>query len=99
MKSELLTLKDMIESLMMYSLEHCLFPQNFGSKKIRTVDSGIIDDERKIIYIDKEQTQEETRKTLIHEFLHAKYFRLGKRDTEKKVDRETEIVYKKLYEK
>lgn len=92
---ELLTMRNVIDALMRYDVKHCPFPQNDVPGK--GADSGIIDDEKKIIYLDEETTQEYMRKAIIHEFLHAKYFALGKEDTEEQIERESEDVYKKIY--
>jgi len=96
MDLELLTLRDVIDALMRYDIKHCPFPQNDISKKLGS-HNGIIDDEKKIVYLNEEQTQESMRKTIIHEFSHAKNYRAGKKDTEKQIEKETEIIYKKLY--
>ena len=47
MSLELLTLKDVIESLRRYDLKHCPFPQN-SLKKMNN--DGLIDEEKRIIY-------------------------------------------------
>ncbi|MCK9595727.1 hypothetical protein M0R19_00895 [Candidatus Pacearchaeota archaeon] len=93
--SNFLTLKDVINSLVEYDIKHCPFPQNDNSKGIDQ--GGMIDDEKKIIYIEDEQTYKSKRTVLIHELLHAKYFRLGKEDNEEQIEKETDIIYKKLY--
>jgi len=98
-----LTLKDVIETLSIYDIEHCRFPHNYMAEVYEEIPLiyGMILDERKLILIDNEQGQEETKETVIHELLHAKHYRLGNlkgyKNIEKHVEKETSLTYKLLY--
>jgi hypothetical protein len=100
-----LTLKDAIEVLAIYNLEHCRFPHNYFSETefgdIPKLRGATIDDKR-LILIDIEQGIEQTKEAVIHEILHGKHFIKGdlpndQRRREKAVDVETDVVYLKLY--
>lgn len=91
---ELLTLRNVVDALMRYDVKHCPFPQNNVRKNN---DMALIDDEKKIIYLDEEETQRNMRIGIIHEFLHAKYYALGIKDIEKKIEKEADLVYERLY--
>lgn len=97
-----LTLKDVIETLITYDIEHCRFPINymheyFGERKGFM---GLAMDDKKLILINKELGMEEMRETLIHEFLHTHHYRKGDltgRLIETIVEKEINLTYKKLY--
>jgi len=96
-----LTLKDVIETFVTYDLRHSVFPHNLISEEYGIPYLfGMAIDNRKIILIDEDLGQEETRATLIHELLHTKHYRLGdlsERLVEKTVRAETKRMYKLLY--
>ncbi len=101
---ETLTLKDVIEVLIAYNIEHCRFPHNymieyFGEEAVPEIHGLALDDE-KLILIDKEQGFEALRETIIHELLHAKHYKKGDlrgKDIEVVVEKETSLTYKELY--
>jgi len=100
---EELTLKDVIEALIFYDIEHCRFPHNYiaGSDDIPRL-RGLTLDDKRLILINREQGTEELRETIIHELHHIKHFRLGdlennNRKIEAVVRAETAKTYKKLY--
>lgn len=95
-----LALKDVVEILTEYTIEHSYFPERYYRKKYP---SGIILPERKLILTDKEEGIESKRYSIIHELLHAMHCNFGDLGdlTEKTgeiiIDAETEIMYEKLY--
>ena len=99
-----LTLKDVIETLVTYDIEHCRFPCNhvtdyFG---IETQLKGLAMDDKKLILINQELGLEEMREVIIHELLHTLHYRLSDLPSkpnliEKIVEKETNLTYKKLY--
>jgi len=103
MKYKTLTLKDVIDTLVYYDLEHCRFPHNYLAEdyqipKIR----GLTLDDKKLILIDKEQSIEVVKEILIHELLHIKHYALSDlprnmNQIEKIIQKETELTYKKIY--
>jgi len=98
-----LTLKDVIETLSIYNIEHCRFPHNYMAKFVDEIPTitGMVLDDRKLIMIDNEQGQEETKETVIHELLHCKHYKLGDlkgyANIERYVEKETSLTYKLLY--
>lgn len=99
-----LTLKDVVEVLAIYDLEHCRFPHNYMSELYNDVPiiRGMAVGSKKLILLDREQNTEQMKETLIHELIHCKHFQLGDlKDTgnivEKHVDKETALTYKLLY--
>ncbi|MBU4480432.1 hypothetical protein KKG48_03260 [Patescibacteria group bacterium] len=103
---EPLTLKDAIETLIVYDVEHCRFPHNylaghFGHGKIPSM-GGLALDPRKLILVDRERGTEAKRMIIIHELLHTKHFRKGDLKNNMKfiedvVEGETKLTYAKLY--
>jgi len=104
-KYKLLTLKDAIETLVTYNVEHCRFPHNYLSDVFEDIPDirGLAMDDKKLILLDREQGTEEMRETIIHELIHTKHFRLGDlrgiKTIENHVMRETKLTYDKLYKK
>lgn len=102
-KLETLTLKDVIETLAVYDVEHCRFPHNYIADFTDNDEiHGLVLDDKKLILIDYEQCIEVIREAVIHELIHAKHYRKGdlKRDfkyIEKIVKAETVMIYEKLY--
>jgi len=102
---EELTLKDVIESLAYYNIEHCRFPSNyindyFKDTKYKLPElKGLALDDKKLILIDKDSADEVRKETIIHELIHTKHYRLGdlRENIEDIVEAETNITYKKLY--
>lgn len=98
-----LTLKDVIETLVTFDIEHSRFPVNyipeyFGEQKGFL---GLAMDDKKLILINKELGLEEMRETIIHELLHVNHYRKGDLKgnmIETIVEKETDLTYKKLYE-
>ena len=103
MIEKILTLKDTIESLSIYNLNHCLFPHNFVAEELGYDElHGLILCGRKQILIDKEQPTEIVKEAVIHELIHARHYQKGDlrhniNYIERIVQRETELTYKKLY--
>ncbi len=101
-----LTLKDVIDSLVIYDIEHCRFPHNYLAEvgvDIPIIGGMALDDRKKIL-IDIELPQEEMREVIIHELIHTKHYRLGDlprniNQLEKHVEFETKLTYNKLYSK
>jgi len=101
---EILSLKDVIESLVIYDIEHCRFPHNymaeyFPKNRVPLIRGMAIDD-KKLILIDKEQCQELSRETIIHELIHTKHYRIGdleQKNVETIVEAETDLTYLNLY--
>ena len=102
----MLTLKEVIEILIEYNVELKEFPLNNwrevnNKPKIRGL---IIDDLRRIV-IDKNQSKDLLRESILHELVHAKYFKSGglstlsQKQIENTVQKESEEVYKKLYKR
>ncbi|MFC1625319.1 hypothetical protein ACFL1O_00335 [Patescibacteria group bacterium] len=101
-----LTLKDVIEALAIYDVEHCRFPHNYFAEtdafgKIPELHGMVIDDQ-KLILIDDEQGTEIIKQTVVHELLHARHFMVGdlphnNKIIEKVVNTETDITYLKLF--
>jgi len=96
-----LTLKDVIETLVTYDINHSLFPHNYMVDYFNDVPiiRGLAIDDKKLILIDSEQGNEEMRETIIHELIHTKHYRLGdlRSQIEKIVQDETVLTYKMLY--
>ena len=99
-----LTLKDVIETLIWYNVEHCRFPHNYLADFVADmpVVGGLTLDDKKLILINKEESDENRREVVIHELLHTAHFRRGDlprdiKKIEKIVEAETELTYKKLY--
>lgn len=99
-----LTLKDVIETLVTYDIEHCRFPINYMYEYIGEEKGfhGLAMDDKKLILINKELGNEEIRETIIHELLHTRHYRLADLTRnpnliEKIVEKETNLTYKKLY--
>ena len=102
MKYKTLNLKDVIETLTLYDLEHCRFPHNYMIDMDIPMVGGMALDDRKLILIDKELPTESMKEVVIHELIHTKHYRDGDlprniNTIEKIVQRETELTYKKLY--
>ena len=101
---EELTLKDVIESLVYYDIEHCRFPHNymaeyFGRSRVPII-KGMCLDDKKLILIDREMGEENTKQAVIHELLHTKHYRIGdleQREVETIVKAETNLTYLNLY--
>ncbi len=99
-----LILKDVIETLVSYNIEHTRFPHNYirdyiGEDIVPEI-HGLAIDDKKLILIDKEQCVEDIRETVIHELIHTKHYRKGDlkgREIEDVVKKETELTYKELY--
>jgi len=97
-----LTLKDVIETLIVYDIEHCRFPHNYLADvnyEIPRIE-GLAMDDNKLILINKELCDEEKRHVVIHELLHTKHYRIGDlkgKNIEKVVEAETVLTYLKLY--
>lgn len=101
-KIKTLTLKEVIETLVLYDLEHTRFPHNYLAEFDYSVPTirGLCMDDKKLILIDREQCREDMRETIIHELLHSRHYQLGDlttRQTERIVNEETAFTYKKLY--
>jgi len=99
---EKLTLKDVIETLIVYQIEHCRFPHNYLEKAGYDIPiiHGLAMDDKKLILIDKEQCCEEKRESVIHELIHTKHYKLGDLkggNMEKVVQSETVLTYLQLY--
>lgn len=99
-----LTLKDVIETLITYDIEHCRFPINYMYEYVgeRKGFMGLAMDDKKLILINQELGNEEMRETIIHELLHVNHYRLADLPRnpdliEKIVEKETDLTYKKLY--
>lgn len=103
MKYKTLTLKDVINTLTYYDLEHCRFPHNYMIDNMDVpIVGGMALDDRKLILIDKDLPTESSKEVVIHELIHTKHYRDGDlprniNTIEKIVQRETEMTYKKLY--
>ena len=103
MKYKTLNLKDVIETLTYYNLEHSRFPHNYMIDNLDVpIIGGMALDDRKLILIDKELPLESGREIVIHELIHTKHYRNGDlprniNTIERIVQRETEMTYKKLY--
>lgn len=101
---EILTLKDVVESLVYYDIEHCRFPHNYMveyfSRSRVPVIKGMCLDDKKLILIDREMGEENTKQTVIHELLHTKHYRIGdleQKNVETIVEAETDLTYLNLY--
>lgn len=99
---EELTLKEVIETLVTYNIEHTRFPHNYLLDLYEEMPFiyGLSMDDRKLILINQELSDEEKRETIIHELIHTKHYRLGdlkSRECEKIVQLETIKTYKSLY--
>lgn len=97
-----LTLKDVIETLTTYNYELTRFPHNYLADIDLDIPriEGLAIDDKKIILVNYEQSVENIRDTIIHEFLHTKHFRQGDlrgKEIEKIVEKETDLTYAKLY--
>lgn len=103
--SKELTLKDIIDVLCHYDLEHSKFPSNYVaeiSEDIPIIYGMACDDKRKI-FIDEEAAYETMREVVLHEIYHCHHFLKGDLDgvphskMEKIVTREAKDHVKKLY--
>jgi len=101
-----LTLKEAIEALAIYNIEHCRFPHNYFAETGDFGDipelHGLVLDDRRLILIDKEQGIEEIKESVIHELIHAKHFMKGDlpsniKTIERRVIAETTLTYSKLF--
>ena len=99
-----LTLKDVIETLAIYDIEHCRFPHNYLADAGMDIPNiaGLCINDKKLILIDKEQGDEELKETIIHELIHAKHYKKGdlknnRNYIERHVQAETVMTYLKLY--
>ncbi|MFH1978875.1 MAG: hypothetical protein ABII97_00595 [Patescibacteria group bacterium] len=101
---ETLALREVIDILAHYDLEHCRFPHNYladtglGIPELR----GLVVDDKKLILISNELGFEEARETIVHELLHCKHFLRGDlphniKRIEKVVEQETIATYYELY--
>ncbi|MHA1302355.1 MAG: hypothetical protein ACTSPI_01450 [Candidatus Heimdallarchaeaceae archaeon] len=98
-----LNLKDVIETLLVYNIEHTKFPHNYFAEidENTKVLGGLAMDDKKLILIDQDTGNEEMREIIIHELIHTKHFRKGDlrgmKSIEDHVDAETALTYLKLY--
>ena len=101
MSKLILDLKEVIETLSTYNIEHTRFPHNYLAEVGYEVPivRGMAIDDKKLILLDKEQGKEEMRQTVIHELIHTVHFRRGdlRSGIERIVQKETRSVYKHLY--
>ena len=100
-KNSVLSLKDVIETLTIYDIKHTIFPHNYiaGVNDNIPIIRGVALRDRKLILLDEEQNMREMRGTVIHELIHAKYYKLGnlRKNVERIVDGETKRTFMKLY--
>lgn len=95
---ELMSYKDIIEILVRYDVIHREFILNRKLKNQNKKErGGFHDPEDNKIFIDTKQSLRSKRYAVIHELRHAYYSLKGKDDTEKKVEKETTILYNHLY--
>ena len=94
-KVEDFDLKDVIDFLTDYNLTHVPYLFDKGG----TIPLlGDVDFDNRVIHIAQYQDLTRKRKTIIHEFLHLWYRVNGKKATETTVVKQTEIMFKQLYE-
>jgi len=97
----ILDLKEVIETLSTYNVEHTRFPHNYLAEVGYDVPiiRGLALGDRRLILLDKEQNCEEMRETVIHELIHTVHYRRGdlRSRVEKIVQKETREIYKHLY--
>jgi Zn-dependent peptidase ImmA (M78 family) len=92
-----LTLKDFVDILADgYHVETLRMVSNYNNN---TSLCGIHIDEgdKKEILINKDMPLNERRETILHEFYHALYSRLGRKQSEKEVESLAQKKYKELY--
>ena len=98
-----LTLRNVIDALVIYDIEHCRFPHNYLTAIISEIPplGGLALADKKLILIDSEQGEETTREIIIHELLHCKHYQIGDlkgfNSIERQVQKETNLTYKLLY--
>lgn len=101
MTKPILNLKEVIETLSTYNIEHCKFPHNYMVDFGYDIPfiRGLAMDDKKLILINNEQSIEDIRESIIHELIHTVYFRKGnlRKNIERTVQGETKKIYKKIY--
>ena len=103
LKPNLLTLKDTINILSMYDIEHCRFPHNYIADVVDDIPrlNGLVLGDKRLILIDREQPIELAKEVVIHELLHCKHYELGDLSgfnrIENYIKQETDLTYKLLY--
>ena len=94
----LLNYREIIEVLVEYDVIHQEFVLNRWLKnKNKKEYIGFFDSEDTKIFIDTKQCLKEKRKAIIHELLHVKNYLKGIDDTEKRIEKDTTIIYNSLY--
>ena len=92
-----LTLKDFVNILADgYRVETLRFVSNYNNKSYLCgihIDEG----DKKEILINKDMPLNERRETILHEFYHALYSRIGRKQSEKEVEALAKKKYKELY--
>jgi len=92
-----MTLKDLIEVLVHYSVEHILLPPPEIYHKDATEIAGYCDHDLSSIVIDTEMSIMDQRLTVIHECVHAWMHISGVRDTEEAVEVVVNKLFRELY--
>jgi hypothetical protein len=88
----LMRFRDVVDILASYSLIHL--------KRILSPNgeySGITDPDRKEIYVSDDDILKNRRKSVIHELLHIYHVENSLPDSEAATEKETEILYRKLF--
>jgi len=92
-----LTLKDFVDILADgYHVETLRFVSNYNNKSY-LCGIHIEEDGKKEILINRDLPTPERRETILHEFYHALYSRLGRKQNEKEVESLAQKKYKELY--
>lgn len=89
-----LEISDVVHTLRYYGLKHCEFPLNELENRYT---SGLVDFNKKQIYIESELGGAAQIKTIIHEFVHAYYETQGVILTEKETDKITTLTIEKYF--
>ncbi len=89
-----LTLNDVVQTLKYYNLKHCEFPFNVTDKGYS---SGVVDFNKKQIYIDNELGGNDQTKTILHELAHAYYETKGIILSEKETDKVTKLTIDRYF--
>ena len=92
-----MTLKDVIEALVHYSLNHITMPPPDIYHREAKELAGYCDHDKAAIYIDTEMGLMDKRQVIIHELAHAINHCKGISDEEDTIDIETIVTFKELY--
>lgn len=97
-------LRAFINVLAIYDVKHCDFPINLMLEFMRKSKiTGLAIDDKRALYIDKNQGLTEIRSAIVHEMRHAHHYLQGDFDTlklkqiENRIEKETDKIIEKVY--